>query len=184
MTEFDIEKVIREIWEKKDALEENLIKTDDVQSLFEKLLRYLKLVLPHDSIHFLRMNKKIALKRNTFWSDQSGYPPKSEWKKFVEFMDFYFAYKAEKTIKDRLEIDNLFVEVRSQNEDEHIIVGNRDGSGAKAHIVIDGKTAEIRVEDGTNRLEPAELLKKIETVLTLNDGRKILTTRGFVDFIK
>ncbi len=80
-----------------------------------------------------------------------------------------------KTIKSRLKTEDLFVETRSQGEDQHLLIGRRDGTPEKAHIIIDGKTGEIRVED--NQKEPTELVRKIESVLTLEDGRKIRTTR-------
>lgn len=86
-----------------------------------------------------------------------------------------FRIKKEKTIKKRLETEGLFVESRTQDEDLHLLVGKKDGSGNKAHIIIDGKTGEIRVDDKDQA--PEEVVNKIETVLTLKSGRKIKSTR-------
>ncbi|MCB9815824.1 hypothetical protein H6786_00375 [Candidatus Nomurabacteria bacterium] len=86
-----------------------------------------------------------------------------------------------KTIKNRLKTEDLFVESRSQDEDQHLLIGKRDGSPEKAHLIIDGKTGEIRVED--NQQEPTELISKIESVLTLRDGRKIRSTRESLEEI-
>jgi hypothetical protein len=80
-----------------------------------------------------------------------------------------------KTIKSRLKTEDLFVETRSQGEDQHLLIGKRDGTPEKAHVIIDGITAEIRIED--NQKEPTDLIHKIESVLTLKDGRQIRTTR-------
>jgi hypothetical protein len=84
-----------------------------------------------------------------------------------------------KTIKSRLKTEDLFVESRSQGEDQHLLIGKRDGTAEKAHLVVDGKTGEIRVED--NQQEPTDLIQKIESILTLKSGKKIRTTRESVE---
>lgn len=84
-----------------------------------------------------------------------------------------------KTIKNRLKTEDLFVESRSQGEDQHLLIGKRDGNPEKAHLIVDGKTGEIRVED--NQQEPTELIQKIESVLTLRSGKKIRTTREAIE---
>jgi hypothetical protein len=89
---------------------------------------------------------------------------------------------AARTIKSRLEERDLWIETRSQGEDIHILVGKRDGTGNKVHVVIDGKTAEIRIED--NRTAPEELIKSIESTLTLNDGRVVRFTRELLELKK
>lgn len=89
---------------------------------------------------------------------------------------------AARTIKKRLKEKNLWVETRSQGRDVHILVGKRDGTGNKVHIVIDGKTAEIRIED--NQTTPEELIKYIESTLTLNDGRIVRFTCELLEFEK
>jgi len=71
------------------------------------------------------------------------------------------------------------VESRSQGEDQHLLIGTKDGSGDKAHVVIDGKTGEIRVED--NQQEPTELTDRIETFLTLPSGKRIKITREAIE---
>lgn len=63
--------------------------------------------------------------------------------------------------------------------DVHVLVGKRDGTGNRVHIVIDGKTAEIRVED--NQTVPEELIKSIESTLTLHDGRTVRFTRELIE---
>lgn len=84
-----------------------------------------------------------------------------------------------KTIKNRFKAAGLFVESRSQDEDQHLLIGKRDGTPDKAHVVIDGKTGDIRVED--NQQEPTDLVAKIEAILTLPDGKKIRITREAID---
>jgi len=83
------------------------------------------------------------------------------------------------TLKKRLKEKDLWIETRSQGEDIHVLVGRRDGSGNKVHVVIDGKTAEIRVED--NQKAPEELIKSIESTLTLNDGRVVRFSRELLE---
>ena len=85
-------------------------------------------------------------------------------------------------MKRRFEAEGLFVESRSQGEDQHLLIGKTDGTAEKAHITIDGKSGEIRTEDG--RQEATELGIKIETILTLPSGKKIKTTRQAIEEIE
>ncbi|MFA5270109.1 MAG: hypothetical protein WC400_00630 [Patescibacteria group bacterium] len=80
-----------------------------------------------------------------------------------------------KTIKNKLKMEDLFIESRSQGEDVHLLIGKRDGTPGKAHVVIDAKTGDIRVED--NQQEPTELVNKVESILTMPNGKKIKVTR-------
>jgi len=89
---------------------------------------------------------------------------------------------AARTIKRGLKEKDLWIETRSQGEDVHILVGKRDGTSKKVHVVIDGKTAEIRVED--NQTAPEELIKSIESTLTLNDGRVVRFSRELLELEK
>jgi hypothetical protein len=89
---------------------------------------------------------------------------------------------AAKTIKKRLKEKDLWIETRSQGEDVHILVGKRDGTANKVHVVIDGKTAEIRVED--NQAAPQEIIKSIESTLALNDGRIVRFSRELLELEK
>jgi hypothetical protein len=100
----------------------------------------------------------------------------------VRKMDNKEARAAARTIKKRLKEKDLWIETRSQGEDIHILVGKRDGAGNKVHIVVDGKTAEIRVED--NQAAPEELIKSIESTLTLNDGRIVRFSRELLELEK
>jgi hypothetical protein len=87
-----------------------------------------------------------------------------------------------KTFKNRLEDEGLFIESRSKEDgDIHLLIGKRDGNSEKAHAVLDEKTGEIRVED--NQQEPLELVKKIESVITLPTGKKIRVTRESIEEI-
>ena len=85
-----------------------------------------------------------------------------------------------KTFKNRLEAEGLFIESRSKEDgDLHLLIGQRDGRLEKAHAVVDEKTGEIRVED--NQTEPLELVKKIESTITLPTGKKIRVTRESIE---
>ena len=70
-----------------------------------------------------------------------------------------------KTTKSRFKTDDLFIESRVQekDEDQHILLGKRSGKDNKAHMIIDGKTGEQRVEDG--RGEPTDTAQHIETII-------------------
>lgn len=174
--------ILKEIWKKEQALKENLLITQEAQMLQGSLLKHLENILSPDSIPGLRFRKiKAERKFQTWWSNDQGYPVENPWEKIEPFLKILEQHEAEKTIKRRLETEGLFVESRSQGDDQHLLIGKKDGSGEKAHIIIDGKSAEIRVED--NRKAPEDLVTKIETFLTLPNGKKIKTTREAIEEI-
>ncbi|MFA6446124.1 MAG: hypothetical protein WCW14_02635 [Candidatus Paceibacterota bacterium] len=86
-----------------------------------------------------------------------------------------------KTIKKRFKTDDVFVESRSRDEDHHILIGRRDGKSDKAHMIVDGRTGDQRVEAGQQ--QPTDIAEKIETIVTFKDGKKIKTTRESVEEI-
>lgn len=175
--------VIKEIWRKEQALKENLLLTPEAQAIQESLLAHLEKLLPKESIPGLRFRKLRAERQfQTWWTNSNGYPTDNPWTKIEPFLEILQQHEAEKTIKHRLETEGLFVESRSQGEDQHLLIGAKDGSTEKAHIIIDGKTGEIRVED--SQKEPTELTARIETFLTLPSGKKIRTTREAIEEIK
>lgn len=173
--------VLKKIWQREEAIKENLLKMPEPKELWDELLKMLD-TLPSDSIYFLRY-QKLKSKMWTWYEDSRGYSSGNPWKDMFEpFLGIFEQYQATKTLKNRFESESLFVESRVQGEDgdQHILVGEKSGDGNKAHVVVDGKTAEIRVEDNGHRA-PEELITRIETILTLSDGRKIRTTREVVE---
>lgn len=175
--------ILKTIWKKEQALKENLLTTQEAEGLQKSLIAHIEKTLIPDSIPSLRFRKLQAERRfQTWWSDSNGYPVDKPWPMIEPFLELLQQHDAEKTIKKRFETEGLFVESRSQGEDQHLIVGERDGNGEKAHIIIDGKSGEIRTED--NRKEPTELFSHIETILTRPDGKKIRTTREAIEEIK
>jgi|GEM_PF-1016187 hypothetical protein len=173
---------IKEVWLKEQALKENLLLTEEAQAIQKSLLDHLEKLLPRDSMPGLRFRKLLTDKRlQSWWTNSNGYPTDNPWGKIQPLLDILQQHEAEKTIKHRLETGGLFVESRSQGEDQHLLIGEKSGGGEKAHIIIDGKTGEIRVED--NQKEPTELTARIETFLTLPSGKKIKTTREAIEEI-
>ena len=178
MNEKDISKLI---WSKEAALKENLLLTEEAKEIQETIIAFLDSVLDTNSLPGLRYRRlKNGNQLKTWWST-NGYPTDGGWNKIKPLVDIFEQYLAEKTIKNRIKDDEFFIESRRQGEDEHILVGKRDGSGSKAHIVIDGTTGEIRVED--NQQAPEEVISKIQTILTLPNGKKIQSTREVLEFI-
>jgi hypothetical protein len=174
--------ILKEIWEKEKALKENLLTTREAQEIQNSLLKYLKKLLVPGSIPSLIFRKiKAEKKFQTWWSNNYGYPVGNSWDKIEPFLMILEQHEAEKTIKARFETEKLFIESRSQGADRHLLIGNKDGSGEKAHLVIDGKTGVIRIEK--KRKAPEELVDKIETILTLKNGKKIRTTREVIEEI-
>lgn len=124
-----------------------------------------------------QQEKLTAALSPTLWSRRDGYPVNGL--AYIQpWVDQFDRYYAVKTIKERLEDEDLWVEARTQGEDLHILIGDK-AEGSKAHIVIDEVTGEIRV-DARDSL-PAGVVKKIEAVLTTNDGRQIRTVMQFTE---
>ncbi len=174
--------ILRRIWQKEKALKENLLEMPEPKNLWDDLLKVLD-KLPSESIHFLRYKKLKKSKMWTWWTDSKGYSSGNPWKDMFEpFLVIFEQYQAEKTLKNRFESENLFIESRIQGQDgdQHILIGKKDANGNKAHVIIDGKTAEIRIEDKDHQT-PEELVAKIETMLILPDGRRIRTTREIIE---
>ena len=173
---------LKEIWKREQHLKENLLTTAEAQQLQDRLLDLLEKTLKPDTTTGLRFRKiKTNKKLFSWWSDTNGYPIDNPWSKFQPFLDLLAQHEAEKTIKRRLETEGLFVETRSRGEDLHLLVGQRDGTGEKAHMIIDGNSGEIRTED--SKQEPTEIAKKIEAILTLPSGKRIKTTREAIEEI-
>jgi len=172
--------ILKEIWQNEEALKANLLITNEAQALQKSLIEYLEKTISEKSIPGLKLRKIKAEKRlQTWWSNSNGYPFDNPWGRIEPFLELLEQYETEKTIKKRLEIEGLFVESRSQGEDQHLLIGKRDGTGEKAHIIIDGKNGEIRVED--KQKAPEEVVAKIETFLTLPNGKKIKTSREVLE---
>jgi len=172
--------ILKELWRKEQALKGNLLSTQEAQAIQESLLVHLEKLLPRDSISGLKFKKLRAEKRfQTWWSSSNGYPIENPWGKIEPFLEILQQHEAEKTIKHRLETEGLFVESRARGEDQHLLIGSKDGGDNKAHVIIDGETGEIRVED--DQREPTELIARIETVLTLPSGKRIKTTREAIE---
>jgi len=174
------QEILNKIKAKEIALKEDLLKTKEVEAIQKELMEYLDEEIAIDSLAGLRYRKiKDGKKINSWWSNKEGYPfEKDIWDhKFKPLIEILEQYIAEKTIKKRLETEGLFIESRKQGEngDEHLIIGEKDGDGQKAHIIIDNKTGEIRVEE--NRKEPTEITRRVETIITLENGKKVISTR-------
>jgi hypothetical protein len=173
---FTEEEILKLIWKNEQAIQENLLKTKEAEEIQQAIWNFLDTNLPSGSIVSLRYRKLREGKRWTWWSDPNGYPTSTPWTSMIEpFVKILEQFLSEKTIKRRLSNEEFFIESRSQGEDEHIFIGNKDGKGKKAHIIIDGKTGEIRVDDKDQ--PPEEVVLKIETVLTMPNGKKIKSSR-------
>lgn len=161
-------------------LRENLLTLERVAALQNEFLTHLDAVFSDDSLPSLRYQKE---RRQTHWTTvgTAGYPAKSEWPWFERYINMVGQARVERTVKQRAKVDGLWFETRSQGEDLHVLVGHRDGTPGKAHVIADAKTGEIRVED--NQMEPTDLVRKIEVMLHLGDGRKILTTREAIELL-
>ena len=182
MGEHELYKLIKS---KEQAIKGDVLTTEKLRQLQGEIESFLdeKLKEDENSVLYLHYRKFKAPggKPRSLLSSERGYPIDGEaWIK--PWIDFFDQYLGEKTIKRRLETDEYWIESRIRGEDETILIGRRDGHGEKAHVIIDGKNATIRIED--NQKAPEELVRHIATILTLPDGKKVRTTREGVGFFE
>jgi len=90
----DLRKALKSIWQKEEALKENLLLTPEAKTLQDKLIESLKNNLPEDTVPALRLRK--LLRENivtTWWSDRRGYPT-SPWKNIEPLLKIAEQYEA------------------------------------------------------------------------------------------
>lgn len=97
----------------------------------------------------------------------------------AEDIDVYFIEPVK--IKRRLENEGLWVKSKIQGKDEHLFVGEKDGKPDKVHLIFDSETGEVRIDRKDQ--PPHALIAKVETVLTMNTGEKIKSTRASLEFL-
>jgi len=170
------EEIIKVIKTKSQAIEENLLLTNELTEVKEEIEKFLDQNLQGDTMLALRYRKfKLSSKPRTLWSDTSGFP--SGGKDWIKpYIDFFEQYIAEKKIKNRLEDEDLWVESRTQGNEQHLLVGKKDAVGEKVHLIV-GETGEIRIDKKDQ--PPSEILRKVQSVLTKPDGSVVKTTIEF-----
>jgi hypothetical protein len=173
MTEEEIIKLIKS---KSQAIEESLLLTKELEEVKEKIEQFLDQNIKGDSLLALRYRKfKLPGKPRTLWSNTSGYPiGGKEW--ISGYINFFEQFITEKKIINRLEDKNLWVESRTQGNEQHLFVGDKQNNGEKVHLIF-GETGEIRIDKKDQ--SPNELVKKVEAVLTNLDGSIVKTTLEF-----
>jgi hypothetical protein len=170
------EEIIKVIKAKSQAIEENLLLTKELTEVKEEIETFLDRNLKGDSILALRYRKfKRSSEPRTLWSDTGGFP--SGGKNWIKpYIDFFEQYIAEKTIKNRIEDENFWVESRTQGNEQHFLVGKKDAVGDKVHLIV-GETGEIRIDKRDQ--PPNEILRRVQSVLTKADGSVVKTTLEF-----
>lgn len=168
--------------------------TDDIHFILNALKKYelYSSLRERYGLSFIPIPKKHHTKKRLLKSVNwaMAFPEKMiEYQYFIElvsrdsFYDFYGSPKEDsvsgkkdaKSVKSGFKTASIFIESRSRDEDQHILLGDRSGKNVKAHMIVDGKTGEQRVEDG--RGEPTDTAPHIETTITFSDGKKVKTTR-------
>ena len=176
VTNMTEEEVIKLIKSKSQAIEEKLLLTSELEDVKEKIENFLDQNIKGESLLALRYRKfKSPGKPRTLWSGANGYPADGkEW--ITPYINFFEQYITEKKIINRLENDNLWVESRTQGNEQHLFVGEKQNSGEKVHLVF-GETGEIRIDKKDQ--QPSELMRKVEATLTNLDGTIVKTTLEF-----
>lgn len=170
------EELIKLIKSKSQAVAENLLLTTELTEIKEKVEKFLDQSLKGDGLLSLRYRKfKLPSKPRTLWSDTSGFPMGGEnWIK--PYIDFFEQYITEKKIINRLEDEKLWVESRTQGNEQHLLIGDKQNDGQKVHLIF-GETGEIRIDKKDQ--PPAEVFRKVESVLTKSDGSTVKSTLEF-----
>lgn len=182
-----LKNLLKEIDKANSLAGQELLETERLFDIGTKIRSDLYDVVSNldDEILSLRLKKLSSSVRNLpksgFVDIMTTHQELEVWRIFTNEVLERFRTSA-KTFKNRLEVEGLFIESRSKEDgDIHLIIGQRDGKPDKAHAIFDEKTGEIRVED--NQLEPLELVRKIESVITLQTGKKIRVTREIIEAI-
>lgn len=173
------EEIIKLIKSKLQATVDGLLLSTELTEIKDKIEKFLDQNLEEDNLLSLRYRKfKLSSKSGkprTLWSDTSGFPMGGrEWIK--PYIDFFEQHIAEKNIVNRLEDEKLWVASRTQGNEQHLLVGDRQKNGEKVHLVF-GKTGEIRIDKKDQA--PMEIFRKVESVLTKFDGSIVKSTLEF-----
>ena len=92
------------------------------------------------------------------------------------YIDFFEQYITKKKIINRLEDAKLWVESRTQGNEQHLLIGDKQSDGQKTHLIF-GETGEIRIDKKDQ--PPGEVFRKVESVLTKSDGSTVKSTLEF-----
>jgi hypothetical protein len=143
------EEIIKLIKSKSQAIAENLLLSTELAEIKDKIERFLDDNLKSDGLLSLRYRKfKLPSKPRTLWSDTSGFLMGGEnWIK--PYIDFFEQYITEKKIINRLEDEKLWVESRTQGNEQHLLIGDKQNDGQKVHLIF-GETGEIRIDKKIN----------------------------------
>lgn len=167
--------VIRLIKSNSQAIEENLLLSKEFDEILKKIEGFLDSKLVGTSLLALRYRKFKLSRRSTLWSDSNGFPIGG--RKLIEpYINFFEQYITEKKIINKLESENLWVESRTQGNEQHILVGEKENNGEKVHLIL-GETGEIRIDKKDQN--PNEISRKVESILTNLDGSIVKSTLEF-----
>lgn len=173
--------IIKLIKSKAQAIEENLLLTNELRDIKKSIENFLDINLKGDSILCLKYRRfRMSSNLRTLWSSTDNFP-KGGYNWIKPYFDFFEQYITEKTIINRLENENIWVETRTQGNEQHILAGKRKSDGKKVHIIL-GDTGEIRIDKKDQ--QPNEIYKKVESILTKNDGSKVKSTLEFLNAIE
>ena len=169
------EEIIRLIKSKSQAIDENLFLSTELTEIKDEIKEFLDHNLKSGGLLSLRYRKFKLSGSRPLYSDASGFPASGkDWVK--PYLDFFEQYITEKKIINRLEGKNLWVESRTQGNEQHLLVGDKQGNGGKVHLVF-GETGEIRIDKKDQ--SPSDIFRKVESVLTKLDGSIVKSTLEF-----
>lgn len=104
--------LIKLINSKEEVIAKNLLLSSELREIKNKLEEFLDKNLIGDSLLALQYRKFKLSRQPTLWSDEKGLYPKNGQEWIGPWIEFFKKFIAEKTIKNRLEDENLWVESR------------------------------------------------------------------------
>lgn len=171
--------MLKKLIEVQDLISQGLARPEEKTKVIKEARQ--KSQLFQDELYRRRAEK---LEKKTIWTHETrdGFVSPKESKELQPWIELFRNYLGQRRIKRKLKKEGLWIQSTIEGKDEHLLIGKRDGKGDKVHLVSDSETGEIRI-DRKDQV-PHELVKQIETVLTLKNGEKVRFTRSKMEFIE
>lgn len=169
---------LKEIRKIKDLIEQGLARPAEKQKAFD-IAKQATSLFTNDI--FQRKAEKLS--RVTVWSMQSkdGFVPANEAKQLDPWMALLEEHNEARKIKAELSSEKVHVQSVVDGDDQHIFITEK-GSSEHTHLILDGNTGEIRIDEKDKT--PHDLVKSIEAKLALKTGETIQVTKTSLSFVE
>lgn len=169
---------LKEIRKIKDLIEQGLARPEEKQKAFD-IAKQATSFFTNDI--FQRKAEKLS--RVTVWNMQSkdGFVPANEAKQLDPWIALLEEHNDARKIKAELSSEKVHVQSVVDGDDQHIFITEK-GSSDHTHLILDGNTGEIRIDEKDKT--PHDLVKSIEAKLALKTGETIQVTKTSLSFVE